>query len=417
MTETLSKSLGVFKGAALLLNIVIGAGLLTLPGLAVEVAGDQAVASWLICAVATMPLLAVFIVLGRRYPNASGIANYAGQAFGPLGSRSASLILLGAVIFGLPSIALTGGQYLSAVFGGSPHVLALALLLCSIIPHVLPGEGASRAMAWIASVVIITILVFLAIGITTLKTSSAADLFSLPELDFVTAMSPFMMLFFAFTGWEVGAGIAEDFYNPVRDFPRAMILSFFICCVFYLAVAFVTGHTDLHGHYATPFVEIVRPLLGTFGATAVAVTAALIVFANLSGAVWAVSRLVYGLSREGALPAALGVTRGGRPIAAVVATVLTLCIVLIAGGLGTISLIGMLAIAGQNFLVLYGIAAASLAALAKDWRDCALALVVFLIVSTLILAQGAIVMYPIALFMVAAGIESLQRRYYPKTSL
>src|SRR5947209_4643472 len=128
MTKRLTKSLGLFRGTALMMNIVIGAGLLTLPGLAIKIAGANAFAAWVLCAASAFPLLAVFIVLGSRYPQAGGISAYAQRAFGRFGGLAASLLFLGAVIFGLPSIALTGGHYLSAIFGGTPHLFALGLL-------------------------------------------------------------------------------------------------------------------------------------------------------------------------------------------------------------------------------------------------------------------------------------------------
>jgi amino acid efflux transporter len=65
-TNDLKKSIGIFGGAAVMMNIVIGAGLLTLPGLAIKVSGRNAFAAWMVCAMAALPLLAVFIVLGRR---------------------------------------------------------------------------------------------------------------------------------------------------------------------------------------------------------------------------------------------------------------------------------------------------------------------------------------------------------------
>ena len=219
-----------------------------------------------------------------------------------------------------------------------------------------------------------------------------------------------MMLFFAFTGWEVGAGIAEEFRNPERDFPRAMALSYAVACVLYVAVAAITMRTDLHGHYATPFVEIVRPLLGGAGATLVAITAALIVFANLSGAVWGVSRLVYSTARDGNLPNGLAVMRAGRPMRAVAATVAVLGTVLVAAGAGAISLPAMLTLAGQNFLILYGIAAGVLAMLARSWRDRMLAVSVLLIVGVLLMMQGAMLAYPIALFVAAAIKKSGVKR-------
>ncbi len=406
----LTKSLGVLRGTALLMNIVVGAGLLTLPGLAVEKAGNQAPAAWALCALAAVPLLLVFIVLGRRYPDAGGIASYARRGFGAIGARTASLLFLGAVVFGLPSIALSGGHYLAAAFGGSPATLALALLLGAVVPHLLPGEGAAKAMAWTASLVLVTVIVFLAVGAVGVGTTNVGGgVVGGSAFDLVGALAPFTMLFFAFTGWEVGAGIAEDFRDPARDFPRAMALSFGAASALYLAVAYVTARTDLHGHYATPFAEFVRPVLGDRGAVAVALAASLIVFANLSGALWGVSRLVYGLARDGLLPSGLAAMRDGRPLAAVAATVIVLAAVLTASTLGTFGLPGMLALAGQNFLILYGVAAAVLATLARTWVDRALALFVILVVAALLILQGPKLAYPIILFALAAGPDLLRR--------
>jgi amino acid efflux transporter len=407
MATSLHQSLGVFRGAALLMNIVIGAGLLTLPGLAEQAAGDQAPAAWLLCTAAALPLLAVFIALGRRYPDAGGIASYARRGFGPLGERTASLLLLGAVIFGLPSIALSGGHYLAAAFGGSPHGLALALLLCAVLPHLLPGAGAARAMAWVASTVLAAVIAFLAVGLLDVAGTGGVP-FVVARFDPGVALAPFAMLFFAFTGWEVGAGIAEEFHRPERDFPRAMALSFAVTCMLYFAIAYVTQRTELHGHYATPFVEIVQPMLGNSGAAAVAVTASVIVFANLAGAVWGISRLVFSLARDGALPAVLAETHGGRPLWAVAATVAALAGVLLASACDLLSLGAMLALAGQNFILLYGIAAAALAILARTWTERALAAAVILIVTALLIGQGTRLIYPLGLCAAAALIEAVQ---------
>ncbi len=164
MAGDLKRSLGLFQGTALFLSIVIGAGLLTLPGLAVEMAGKHALIAWLVCAVAALPFLAVFIVLGRRYPEAGGISAYAGRAFGRFGADMAGLLFLGAVVFGLPSIALAGGHYLAAISGLPAHMAALMLLVGALLPHLMPGDGASRAIGVIASGVLVVIVGFLALG-------------------------------------------------------------------------------------------------------------------------------------------------------------------------------------------------------------------------------------------------------------
>jgi amino acid efflux transporter len=404
--SSLNKPLGVFRGTSLLLNIVIGAGLLTLPGLSVKMVGEHAFNAWAVCAVSAIPLLAVFIILGCRYPDAGGISAYARRAFGSIGARIAAFLLLGAVVFGLPSIALTGGHYVASQLGGSVHIYALVIMIAAIIPNLLPGQGTAKAMAWIASSVLAVIILFLIAGWVGMKPGQVALHTPVSGLGSVSLVfAPFMMLFFAFTGWEVGAGIAEEFRDPTRDYPLAMVTSFMIAAGLYLAIAYVTQNSDLSGHYEAPFVAIVKPFLGTGGVAVVAATAALLVFANLSGAIWGVSRLVFGLGRDGGLPRALAGTHRGRPVSAVVCTLAPLVLVLLVDGIVGLGLETMIALAGQNFLILYAVAAAALTLLTRSWIERALGIMVILFVFGLLVLQGQMTIYPIGLLVLAAVAE------------
>jgi amino acid efflux transporter len=411
MTKGLAKSLGVMGGTTLMLNIVIGAGLLTLPGLAVEQAKGYAFAAWLACAVCAVPLLGVFIVLGKRYPEAGGISAYARRAFGPLGERIASLLFLGAVIFGLPAISLTGGHYVAAVFGGSPRLYAALLIVCAMVPHLLPGTAAARAMSWLASLVVGAIVAFLVVGIVSAFDRPIHLPILFPPLSHIAVLaSPFMMLFFAFTGWEVGAGIAEEFRNPARDYPIAMGLSFLIATVLYLGIAYVAQDIDISGSYISPFVAITRPSLGNGGVSLVACVAAVIIFANLSGAVWGVSRMVYGLGRDGVLPSALGQASAGRPVAAVAATIGTLLVVLLLGGLGIIGIGQMFSLAGQNFLILYGIASLVILKMSNSLIEKYLCLFVLAGSGVILFTQGKSILYPMILMLFSYLLTIVQRQ-------
>lgn len=401
MAAELKRTLGPFRGTALLLSIVIGAGLLTLPGLAVNVAGDHALIAWLACAIAALPFLTVFIVLGARYPEAGGISAYAGRAFGRTGSEATGLLFLGAVVFGLPSIALAGGHYLAAVSGVPPHAAAIGLLLGALLPHLVPGDGAARAMSVIASAVLLVIVGCLVLGYVGLPEAPSVATLVPETISPALVIAPMMMLFFAFTGWEVGAGTAEEFENPRRDYPLAMFLSFGLATALYVAIAVLVQQVDLGGRYEAPFVAIVTPTLGTAGGVAVAIVAALIVYANLAGAVWGVSRMVFGLARDGSLPAGLAETANGRPRRAVIATLGVLLAVVVADWFADFGLQTMLRLSGQSFVILFGAAAACLFVLARNLPDRLLAAGVALVVAVLLSVQGLALIYPAALIGVA----------------
>jgi amino acid efflux transporter len=413
----LNRTLTPLRGAALMLNIVVGAGLLALPGLVVEMAGDHALWSWLVCAVASLPLLTVFIIMGRRYPHAGGIAHFARMAFGKAGFIIGSLIFLGAVAFGLPAIALTGGYYIAEVFGGSPTAYAAGIIVAAAASHLVSSDVAGRISTFIASAILLTLIGLLVIGAygidwTTIETRTVP--FS--DTSVKTAMLPFMMIFFAFTGWEVAAGLSEEFREPARDFPRAMFLSFIAATALYIAMAFVVQNSISAVTPEAAFVSIAGQAFGKYGSLSMSLIAATIIFANLLGAIWAVSRMVYSLGREGYLPFKLTVSPAGVPVTSVMIVAGVILAVLIGDRLQLLNIRDMLALAGQNFMILYGIGGIALFRLSPDRIEQAIAAVATALAITLTILEGPSLAYPIGLALAGWLIFRLKVRLDPDAS-
>ncbi len=357
----LKRTLSVWRGTALMLNIVLGAGLLTLPGLAVGMVGDAAPFVWMACAAAALPLIVVFAILGRRFPSSGGLAGILFQGFGDFGYVAATLLILGAVAFGLPAIALTGGHYAAALLGGSPHGWALGLVACAALANAVSPERAGWINTVLAAVLLALVLGMIVVGWITVQ-PDLGRISRLPApLPTLEALSTtFMMVFFAFTGWELGANLGGEFTNPRRDFPIAMALSFVVVVALYGGLAVVVQAVDLGDREAAPFAAIFEHAFGTAGLAVVGVVAVMLILANLTAAIWAVSRMVHDAARERLLPVGLAQLRHGIPLPAVATTVATIMLMTIVGWRGYLSLDDLLAVAGQNFLLLYGAAAAVL---------------------------------------------------------
>ena len=399
MTE-LKPTLTMLRGTGLMLNIVVGAGLLALPGLTVAMAGDQALWAWLVCIIAAIPLLLVFVILGGRHPDAGGIAHFVRLAFGEAGYVAASLIFLGAVTFGLPAIALTAGHYITAI-------VILATLGLTASPDI-----AARLSTIIASTILIVLLAIIGVGLAGVDwTIARMTVTPLAEISLSVVLAPFMMIFFAFTGWEVASGLSEEFRNPKRDFPRAMLLSFAIASLLYMAMAFLAQTApDITSHEAV-FVDILGATLGAAGGIVVAVIATLVITANLMGAIWAVSRMVFALSREGHLFVSLNLNAAGAPVSSVVLTSLVILLVLASDSMDLLNIEGMLAIAGQNFFILYGLAGFTLFRHARHRRDRIVAALAILIVVGLLLAEGlSSLLYPAMLTLLGIAGWSFRQR-------
>lgn len=396
-------TLSPLRGAAVMLNIVLGAGLLTLPGLAVLHAGANALTVWLACAVASIPLLGAFAAISRSHPDQGGLARIAGLAFGRYGYAVTTFLFLGAVLFGLPSIALTGGYYASAMLGGSPHVFAIGLLLVAVTINLVSVEWTSRINAIIASVVLVALAGIALVGVTLVNPSWETMRPPMPPtIPLQVFGQVFMMIFFAFTGWELAANLSADFHNPSRDVPIAIGLSFGIAVLLYVALAIVAGSLDLSDQAQAPFVVLFETRFGWIGRTAIGGVAVILVIANLAAAVWAVSRMVWASAGEGLLPKALRSSKNGTPYVAVIATVTALATVVVISAVGAFDLAVMLGVAGQNFLLIYGVSALALGLTSQRLGEHILAFVCIIEVLLLLGARaGQGLAYPIFLCVVA----------------
>lgn len=402
----LNKSIGLWQGTGMMLNIVLGAGLLALPGLAVQSAGASALVVWLACAIASVPLLAVFAIVGRAHPDAGGIAAVMKKAFGDVGYVSATFLFLGAVVVGLPSIALVGGQYASAAFGVSPHLFAIILIIGATSVNLVSSRLANRLSTAIASAVIVVLVVLAALGWQATQ-PSWGDV-TATEWPTIAVFAPtFMMVFFAFTGWEVAANLAGELRNPRRDLPLAMAISFVVAVLLYLVLALIVVAAGPEAATAAPFAVILQDGYGDLAARSVSIIAVILIFANLAAAIWAVSRMVFSAATEGLMPAKLASVSMGVPIGSVLLTMSALISVTLLSYSGSLHLGELLAMAGMNFVLLYAGAAVSLAALSIRSRDRALSAASMLIVLALLLGSPAVdLLYPSILFILALFIAA-----------
>ncbi len=414
----LDKAIGPWRGTAMLLNIVLGAGLLALPGLAVKAAGSSAILVWGICAVAAVPLLLVFATLGRSFPDAGGLATFMKHAFGAPGYACATFLFLGAVAVGLPAIALTGGYYAAAVLGGPPTLYAALLIGGALMANLLSAEIAARVNAALASAILLILVAVAVLGWVAVR----------PSLDTVTLVPQtlpdppvlglaVMMVFFAFTGWEVGANLGGEFKNPERDFPIAIAASFGIAVALYLVLAVIVVAAGPEGASEAPFAAIFGDRFGPVGGQAISAISVVMIFANLSAAFWAVSRMVYSAAGERLLARDLARLSRGVPLRAVFATATVLLGVVLLAASGLLDLSALLGAAGQNFLLLYAGAAAALVRLGSRPGHKALGWLCLAMVTCMMAIRGPDgLYYPAILIALGLGVAVLRRPRSPEVT-
>ncbi len=349
--------IGVVVATAMSITIVVGAGLLALPGLSFSLAGKAGYLPWLFVAILMVPLLYVFSYYGANHPSAGGVVGYIRVALGQRFASMAEMIVLGTFTLGIPAIALIGSQYLRQAVPGIT-VLQAGLLVIGLA--YIAGVVGLRISGSIQTV----IAVFIVIGLSTIALNF------LFHVEGLTIQTPIYLevnqykgvvlavpvILFAYTGWEMTAFLAEDMKDPKRDMPVAIWASFAIVVLMYVFIAWtVANFAEKNDDWKfTPFIELAKSSFGEFGGVAVGVIAAVLVVANVIAAFISASRGVYSAGRDGFLPKIIGSTnKNGQPMIAMTVTWLlfsTIVFVAQEEGFGAESL---LQLAGQNFFVLY----------------------------------------------------------------
>lgn len=349
--------IGVVVATAMSITIVVGAGLLALPGLSFGLAGKFGFLPWVLVAVLMVPLLYIFAYFGANNPSAGGVVGYIKVALGQKFASMSEMIILGTFTLGIPAIALIGSQYLRQAVPGIT-VLQAGLLVIGLayIAGIVGLKLSGTIQTVIAAFIVIGLSAIAVFFLFNAQWPTVAIPLNIEINQYEGIASAIPIILFAYTGWEMTAFLAEDMKNPKRDMPTSIWASFAIVVLMYVFIAWTvaTFAEDNDGWKLTPFIELAKSSFGQFGGVVVGVIAALLVIANVIAAFISASRGIYSAGRDGFLPKIIGSTnKNGQPMIAMTLTwFLFSTIVFVAEewGFGAESL---LQLAGQNFFVLY----------------------------------------------------------------
>ena len=404
----LHKTLSVTRGIGVAVSMVVGSGLLVLPGLAFADSGDAALYAWIAAAVVMLPLLLVFSRLGARFPNAGGVIGFLRAGFGRAGAGPVAYVLLGATAFGGAAMALTGASYAGSLLGSPVWVLPTALVYLLIVA-VLNSQGARLAggLQTVVTAVLVLLIALVAVIPFAVPGFEATGSIT-PPTDPLTVIPAIGLVFFAFTGWELVASTTEEYKNPRRDLPIVVGVSFAIMIVLYLGVAAavqISLDPEDPVTASAPVVAVLSRVLGDSAGLAAALLGVLIIFATLMGGTWATSRIVFATAREGMLPpvAARVNKTNGAPVPAIWVSVLMFGGVVVAFGLGLLTLDQVFRLSSVNFLIGYILSALAYGAVFRAWWQRVLAVCAALPALVVLVGFGWLLLFP-ALLLIAGGV-------------
>lgn len=294
----------------ILLNTMIGAGMLAAPAKVYGIAGGWSFLILLASAVAVLPLILCFADLGSRFSGTGGPYLYARAALPGPAAFAVGWLLWFSQTMSTATLSNLFVTYLAGFFPilgeGWPRLLIILLLGLSLTWVALRGiQQSARA----SNALIVVKMLFVAVFVMACLPFVDPDRFTikapLPSpVEFAQAMIVFL---FGYSGFERGAVLAGEAREPQKDVPIALAVSLVIVTLAFAGVMVAClGVLDAPSANDRPFAEAGRSLYGPLGAAAVSAGAIVVILGTLLVIIISMPRSLLALSEQGQIPAAFG---------------------------------------------------------------------------------------------------------------
>jgi len=342
---SLKKTMGLFALTLYGLGNMLGAGIYGTIGKAAGEMGNAVWMAFLMSMVAAGLTGLSYASIGSRYPRAGGAAYITQRAFNlPMLAYVVGLVVMASGLTSMATTANTFSIYFFDVIGlKEPTVWHLWMVIISLIGSLaFINFWGLREAVWLNALCTLVetggLVLIIAVGlrywggVNYLDATTASN----PTGDFSAQLILMgaVLTFYSFIGFEDMLNVSEEVKNPQKTFPLAMILALILASLIYMAVSItavsVVPSAELATSSAGPLTLVIQKAAPWFNDRIFAVVA---LFAVTNTALLNYimgSRLAYGMSRQGLLPAFIGKLHPARRTPHVAIVILALIVLAMA---------------------------------------------------------------------------------------
>ena len=321
------------SGVGLVVANMIGAGVFLSAGfMAQELSAGWIMAAWLVGALLAMAGARTYAEASILIPRSGGEYRYLSELIHPaVGYLAGWASLLVGFSAPMAISAYAAAAFSFAVFGsGEPRLGATAVIIVLTLFHSLGLNLSKWTQNGLVIVKGLLVLGFVALGLsvgdnewpTWVPATGSAEFAPLP---FATSL---FFVAYAFSGWNAAAYTAEEFRNPKRDVPRAMLIGCAVVGLVYLLVnwVLVANLTPERARVVFSYEEarvtlghlVAQDLLGDVGSNIMSMGISIVMLSSVSAMLLVGPRVYAEMARDGFLPAALRGKPGVPPRASIV---------------------------------------------------------------------------------------------------
>lgn len=326
----LKKILGSGDGLAIVVGVVIGAGILGAPGLIAGYLGNPFVmlAVWVFGGVSVALSTLILAELGAMIPRAGGKYAYVRAAYGDRAGCFAGWaeVLLNRSFTGALKANLLG-IYVARLLGvGSPKLYVILLVVGFLALH-LGGLRAGKTFQNFSTVIKVVVLVaIVGAGFIFGNGASWHDVapFAPKQGAFLAIALAYQSVFFTYYGVETSLQMSEELRDPARSVPRMLLYGAASITALYLLINLAFLHTLTPAEMAGSELvarDVLARGLGSAAATAVLVASIAILISSINVNFMGTPRIAFGLARDRLAPSAFAnVSERGTPTAGLILT-------------------------------------------------------------------------------------------------
>jgi amino acid transporter len=307
---------GVLDASAMIVGIVIGAGIFKAPAI---VAGSVAnaeifIALWVVGGIISLIGALCYAELGSAFPNAGGEYHFLNRAFGGwlaflFAWARMSVVQTGAIA----AIAFVFGDYATQLLplGEKSSVIYAALAVAAITALNVLGSRESRLLQNIVTIALVAAILMVIIA-GFLFGGSAPPAAAVPSSTSAPLFSQLALIFILLTygGWNEAAYLTAEVRDARRNIVRALVLGLLTVTVIYvllnLAYLNVLGLAGMKASQAVA-ADLMKATLGGAGVFVLSLIVVTASLSTLNATVFTGARTNYALGRDYAVFRALGV--------------------------------------------------------------------------------------------------------------
>ncbi|MEG4622871.1 amino acid permease [Microcoleus sp. w1-18aA5] len=304
-TGTPKPSITLIEAIALIVGLVIGAGIFETPALVAANTGTVGgvIGIWLMGGVVSLLGALCYAELATTYPHVGGNYYYLKRAFGqPIAVLFAwarmTVIQTGSIAL----LAFVFGDYASELFrlgGYSPAIYAAVAIALLTMLNIIGLRQSKGLQNWLAVILVLGLLLVIVVGLA----SSPPPVGPLPFDASPTSSWGLALVFvlLSYGGWNEAAYISAEIHHPQRNILRSFLWSIGIITALYLLInlAYLRG-LGIAGMADSQAVasDLLRRVLGEPGATFVSLLVVTATLGSINGSIFTGARSSFALGQD-----------------------------------------------------------------------------------------------------------------------